>query len=479
MKPSIFPEPKLCTVLSGQECECNASIDTNQSGWTDAVDTFLFACKKIHEKTLAKKEGGIELIYMPTVRPDGYVLDTENGIKLSASTKEGILYAVATLLQIVRFKDEKVFCPTLHIEDHPDKDFRGIMIDLARRFHASSTVLKYIDLCFFYKIKYLHLHLIDDESYTLPSKHYPLLPTHKKSYTAEEIKQFNDYAASRGIILIPEIEAPGHAKSLNSAYPDVFSNQMEEASTTSYSEAGAILSDNSVVCVGSESTMKAYGELIQEICELFPNSPYIHIGGDEANMDSWAHCSVCKQYMKEHGIDGVEDLYSDFTARMAQLVLDQGRTPIVWEGFSKKGAHRVPRETIVIAWESHYHQAEDLLNEGFRIINASWQPLYIVSSLQLRWHAREILDWDVYNLQHWWEESAATLNPIHLQPTDQVLGAQICSWGCTFEEEISLVIENLAALSERTWNVHKRSSNERLLKDFEPFTRKASCLIAN
>lgn len=78
---------------------------------------------------------------------------------------------------------------------------------------------------------------------------------------------------------------------------------------------------------------------------------------------------------------------------------------------------RIPKETIVITWESHYHMADGLIAEGFRIINGSRQPLDITPGFNYgRWCARDIYEWDVYNLQHWWEHSAATVNPVHLPP---------------------------------------------------------------
>ena len=98
----------------------------------------------------------------------------------------------------------------------------------------------------------------------------------------------------------------------------------------------------------------------------------------------------------------------------------------------------------------------DLLAEGFRVINASWSPLYIVPSFTCRWDAFEILKWNVHRWQHWWPKSEAHLNPITVPNTDQVLGATLCSWEQTFEQEINAVMENLAALSERTWNVRRQ-----------------------
>lgn len=479
MIPQIFPNPKKTVIVKEEDLLFPLSICTKNEAWKPQLDIFVSAFQKLHRVSLSNADGGIILAYSPNVKENGYRIEVSNAFRIFAATTEGILYGIATALQILKVKEGALASPAILISDYPDKDFRGLMLDPARRFHEPRSIFKIIDLCFFYKIKYLHLHVMDDQSYTLPSEAFPLLPTKGRSYTREEIDAFNQYASVRGVFLVPELETPGHATALNNAYPEIFMNLSDGSANGNamYTENGDRISDKSIICVGSQRTEEALRKLLSEICELFPRSPYIHIGGDEANIQDWGNCPVCRQYMKDHGIESVEELYSDFTARMARFVLEKNRTPIVWEGFPKKGAERIPRETVVIAWESYYHQAKDLLDEGFRIINASWQPLYIVESLVRRWYAKDILSWDVYNLQHWWKESAASKSPIHLPPTDRVLGAQICSWGCSFEQEIGLILENLAALSERTWNVDRTFDMNDTMEALEPLLSIASRLI--
>lgn len=478
MKINVFPEPKSVDFYKKESASFPLCIETDVAEFKDAVRLFATCFEKIRRVSLKQEKGGILLLMDPTVKSDGYRIDVRDAICISASCREGIRYGLATALQLLSCKDGRLVAPSLLINDSPDKDYRALMIDLARRFHPAKTIFQYIDLCFLYKIKYLHLHFIDDQLYTLPSKEFPLLPTKGQSYTFEEIQSFNDYAKQRGVIIIPEFESPGHAESLTRAYPELFSNSYDTQGTALVTENGDTISQNSIICVGSEASMNAMTRMVREICEMFPDSPYIHIGGDEADIEAWNACSVCRAYMKDHGIEDVHELYSDFIARVSRTVLDLGRTPIVWEGFPVKGAERIPKETVVIAWESHYHQPYDLLEEGFRVINASWQPLYVVASLVRRWYAKDVLEWNVYNWQHWWEGSEATFNPIHVTPTENVLGAQICAWGCTFEQEIGLVMENLAALSERTWNVKRRSGLQEMLEKMEALLKLAAKLIA-
>ncbi len=469
MLNSLIPIPKKCEEFEGTQ-SLPLMIETELPSWNEYISTFKISFTKLFRKELSVGRGGIVLKKDPTLTKGHYRLDSREGAVLFASDDEGILYAIATLLQIIEVKDNTIQLPKVLIEDYGDKKYRALMVDLAREWHPAYTIDRYIDVCFWFKVKYLHLHFIDDERYTLPSHAYPDLTTEGEHYTFEEIAHMNEYAKARGIILIPELETPGHAASMVECYPEDFANHLSGGSAEEMiTEVGAVVSARNIMCGGGSHTMKAIGLLIDEICDMFPDSPYIHIGGDEANIKVWNSCPDCVAYMKEHGIEDEYELYSDFVGRVARLVLDRGRTPIVWEGFPKKGAHRIPKETVVIAWESHYNMPEDLLAEGFRIINGSWQPLYITESFNHgRWSAKDIYDWDVYNLQHWWEHSAAKLNPIHIPPTDDLLGAQVTSWGCTYEMDICRVMECLAPLSERTWNLTKTEPIEQFHRRMRP-----------
>lgn len=397
-----------------------------------------------------------------SLAPASYVIDTlEDKIILSAADDEGIGYAIATMLQIITVVIDKFCIARVHIEDAPDKSYRGLMVDLARRWHPASKIFNFIDICFMLMLRYLHLHFMDDQSYTLPSRAFPKLMEQGRCYTREDIEQFCAYAKARGVILIPEIEVPGHASPLTRHYFEIFGNKLDEGEVESIvTENGTVIGTKNIICAGNEKVIDAIHMLLKEVCEMFPDSPFIHIGGDEANHNVWDHCETCREYMNRNGIESSKELYSEFTGRVAQMVFDLGRTPIVWEGFPKEGVQYIPKETIVIAWESKYHLANDLLDVGFKIINASWKPLYHVPELRHDWGAKDILNWNVYTWQNWFHGSVAYLNPIHVSPTENVLGAQVCSWENIYELELKDVLLKSAAMSERVWRTERRDNDE-------------------
>ena len=474
----LLPTPKKIERASG-DLTVPASVMAEDAAFAPYADTLKSALEKLFD--LPPTEGtGILLKRDSSLKAGSYTLDTTgDSVLLSAADSEGICYAVATALHLAVNTASGLSFARARIEDAPDRDYRTLMVDLSREWHAPKTILRYIDVCFMLKLRYLHLHFIDDQRYTLPSRIFPHLTDHCRHYSFEDIEAFRAYANARGVILVPEFEVPGHAATLVKEYPEYFANTIDkDGDDKIVTEVGAVITADNLICAGSEKTMEAIRLLLAEIAEMFPETPYIHIGGDEANIKAWCACSVCRDYMKAHGIRDERELYSEFTGRVAQAVLDLGRTPIVWEGFPREGVQYIPKDTIVIAWESHYHMAYDLLDAGFRIINGSWQPLYVVPSLRRRWNYLDIMNWNIFNLQHWWEHSEATLNPIHLQPTDRVLGAQFSSWECTFELEISRVMENCAALSERVWNLRRLHNDDAIRPRIESTVMQIARLIA-
>ena len=216
--------------------------------------------------------------------------------------------------------------------------------------------------------------------------------------------------------------------------------------------------DDTLICAGSKDAFEATKTLIREIADMFPHSPYIHIGGDEANFKRWNNCSVCRKYMEEKGIVDVKELYCDYIARLTEYIISLGRTPMVWEGFPKTGTSKIPKETVVVAWDASYQTPDELLDAGFKIVNACWKPLYIVPGSHPKfraWGIDEIYDWNVYNWQNVFDSSKATLNPITIQPTDKMLGSMLCAWEGTYESEITRVVECITTMSERVWNIRK------------------------
>lgn len=470
---NIIPAPKKITTLDTSSHTIAYAICYEIDEWQTHARAFTDTFERGNGKELSVGAvDGIELCFDSTLAKNEYRINTEMALKIYASDSEGLCYGLATALQICTPCEGGISLPSVEIEDCPDKDYRSIMVDIGREWHPFGKLLKFVDLCFFYKVKYLNLHFADNKLYTLPSRAFPKLNVKGKYYTEDEIKYLREYAKARGVVLIPEFECPGHAPVLNTYYPEVFADRSEGEGGVFYNESGEIIDNKALICAGRDRAVEGVKTLLSEIAELFPDAPYLHIGGDEANIALWDQCKDCREYMEKNGIEDIYGLYSDYVARITRHVLSLGKIPMVWEGFPEKGADKIPKETVVISWENHYQTTHQLLAEGFPIINASWKPLYIVPANstpepRFSWGAKEIFEWDIYNWQHWWEQSVAFHSPINIEPTEQVIGAMLCAWEMTFEQEISTVMASLGALAERTWSTERTRSFESFRNSFK------------
>ncbi len=481
----ILPTPKKITKAEEGRAHLAACVYTECEELSSALATFSELAERIHGIKLASREGAVRFLKDSSLDTEEYrITVSENGVRVAAATALGAHHAGATLLQLIEPECDGISLPLVEISDKPDKGYRTLMVDLARKWHPFGALLNYVDLCYLYKIRYFHIHFIDSQSYTLPSKEFPKMPTEGRHYTWEEIRELNRYADSRGVEIIPEMEVPGHAKAMVSAYPELFADDLiDENSVDTYSLFNATGKWN-IICAGKPGILDTVERLAREIIEMFPNSEYLHIGGDEAKISDWDNCRECRRYMKEHSIDGVRALYTDFVKRVTDMVLSLGKTPIVWEGFPREGAEKISRKVLVTAWESYYHLAPDLLEEGFKITNASWQPLYSVPRghrvvTEGRWSPAEIFSWNVYRWQNWNKKTAAYERPIDVEPTDSVLGATFCAWEDSYENDIFAVKENLAAMSERVWNTEYLSTESEFLESHAHLMSLADKLLSD
>jgi hexosaminidase len=411
---------------------------------------------------------GIHLILDSSAPKNGYTLNIDKHIVVTAADYARMTCGVASAWQLIDKlpgKDQVLSAPKVTIMDFPDLHYRGVLVDVARKPNPIEILLETIDLMHFYKFNYLIIHFSDDQSYTLPSKAFPQLPTNVeaggrkyKSYTLEEIKRLVEYARAHGITIIPEVEVPGHAAQLVKKLPEHFS--YKDPKTGKYRGGNCI---NMV----SEKSYEAYGKLLDEIVEMFPYSPYIHIGADEVWSVPQRKYDTYKEYTRKHNLKRAEkgdlnELLCHFICRVNKMVNDRGRKSIVWEGFHGKGTENasVPTNIIVLAWNTSYQKPQSLCANGFNLVNCTWMPLYVVPP-QNRFHTQErVFDWNYRLWDHW----KPGIQPIQLQEdNDQVIGTQICVWEQWHEVVIPLLSKLMPAVSERTWN----PDSELTFKQFE------------
>ena len=391
-----------------------------------------------------------------------YEIAVKNKIEIKGGSPNAIKMARSTLLQLSENDKERMIFPILNIKDSPDASYRGLLIDLARKWHKVETIYKLIDLASFYKLNYLQFHLTDDQLFTFPSENFPKLQTQDKHYTKEVLLSFVDYANQRGIVIVPEIDVPGHSMQFVKKYPEIFS--ISDAQSGGEDLFGGRVDFVNVLNMGKEEVYTSLEKLFIEVMDIFHTSPYFHLGADEANLKLIVDDPDVKKFMKKNNLGSdIHELYRYFIVRMNNFFKSKGKQMFVWEGFSRNGKIEIPRDITVFEFESLYNLPNHLVEDGYKLVNTSWKPLYVVRSgnpdpnvLPLKWGPERIYEWNMWRWETWYYKSPAYKKPIQLDRNKNVIGAQMCSWEQTDESEVPSLRKRLPSFVERIWNVDKK-----------------------
>ena len=230
---------------------------------------------------------------------EGYILEINTkGITLKSATQAGLFYGIQSLRQLFPAVIENgqalgtINLPQLYIKDIPKYSWRGSMVDVARSFFGLDYLKRHVDRMALYKLNRLHLHLTDDQGWRIEIKSKPALTGigskgavingNSGFLSQEEYKELQQYAAARNIIIIPEIDLPGHVYSALVAYPELncedFTNLNKVVMPPELYTG--IRVGWSKLCLTKPEVYEFVDDVIKEIAQI-TDGPWIHIGGDE------------------------------------------------------------------------------------------------------------------------------------------------------------------------------------------------------
>ncbi|MEB8344733.1 family 20 glycosylhydrolase [Flavobacteriaceae bacterium KMM 6898] len=408
------------------------------------------------------ESSSIVLKYNKVLSSNAYLVNVGEKISLEASSFASLTNAVATLVQLIKLDNEGSYVPNVAIKDSSDLEFRSVMLDLARFWHPTETIKETIDLLWLYKIPYLHLHLSDNNRFTFPLEDFPEINKvnsngDREYYTKEELNDLVEYAQDRGVNIIPEVDLPGHSTILWQTYPEVFGSLNPKTNKPEQLH---------VINIAKEKTYEAVNTIIKELAAVFYTSPYIHVGGDEVYLENLKRVPEYQKYTSENGLavaaDGdANELFCHFINKMNQMVKATGKKTIVWEGFHGTGAGNVvvDKDITIIVWNSTYNDPNNLLENGYEIINSTWIPWYMVGAMNLAPSIDRAYNWEITNWGHW----DNTVKDVSTNASTKIIGAQISYWEQNHFKVIPVLKDRVPILAERLWNktAHKN------LKDFK------------
>lgn len=362
-------------------------------------------------------------------------------VEIVAADDRGLFWGVQTLRQLLPSGHRaELSIPAVRIDDAPRYAWRGVMLDAARHFIPVPLVKQQIDLFSRYKLNVLHWHLTDDQGWRIEIRKYPKLTSvgawrteadGSRSggfYTQQDIRDIVEYARRRNVMVVPEIEMPGHASAAVAAYPSLSCPKQPMAVPATW----GVFTD--IYCAGDEATFAFLHEVLNEVAALFP-APYIHIGGDEVPKQQWAQSASSRQRMHDEHLADVEGLQSWFVQRIQRDLAARGKTLVGWDEILEGGADR---NAVVEMWRGDAEAAKALAN-GNRLVVAG--PFYLDTSID------ELTLQDIYRINPF-------ATPAYAGHQAQVLGAEAPLWSeyVTPRNLEAMLYPRVLALAERLWN---------------------------
>lgn len=229
----------------------------------------------------------IEVELVPSIdearlnRDEAYRLSVSNKrIKIEAVTEQGVYWAMQTLRQLEQKKGKRSSVAGCEIVDWPAFRIRGFMQDVGRSYISMEELKREIEILSRFKINVFHWHLTENQAWRLESKIFPMLNDSVntirmpgKYYTLEEARDLVDFCKKHQVLLIPEIDMPGHS----AAFVRAFRHDMQ-----------------------SPEGMKILKLLLDEVCETF-DVPYLHIGTDEVEFTNPHFVPEMVAYVRSKG----------------------------------------------------------------------------------------------------------------------------------------------------------------------------------
>lgn len=482
---NVIPYPNNIQYKSGSfdmsYCDVVSSINLDTLTLTN-VKCFSDYIKADFRTLDAAPNRGFVFVTDSTLSDESYIIDvSRKSVHVEASGVRGFNYAIQTLKQMLPE------IPCVRIEDAPRFSYRGMHLDEARHFFGIETVKKYLDIMAYHKLNTFHWHLTDDQGWRVEIKKYPELTqigsirngtcirrNYKTNdgvpygqgmwYTQDQVREIVNYAAQRGIDVIPEIDLPGHMLAALAAYPHL------GCTGGPYKVWHRWGVSTDVLCVGNEDVYSFLEDVLSEVCDLFP-SKYIHIGGDECPKDSWKTCPKCQSKIKALGLkDDAKHtaehyLQSYVMNRVESFLNSKGKSVIGWDEMlegaptksatimswrgeeggieaAKLGHDVIMTPTTYCYWD--YYQATDVENEPFAI--GGYVPVELVYS------------YEPYPVSMTSEER------------ERILGIQANMWTeyISSPEHLEyMILPRLAALSEVQWCLPENKDWNRFLESMD------------
>jgi hexosaminidase len=158
----------------------------------------------------APLQHGVDESYTLEILPTG-------AATVTAATAWGAMRGLETFSQLswrAGRRDLLLVAAGVRVEDRPLYPHRGLMLDTGRTYFPVADILRTIDAMAANKMNVFHWHITDSQSFPIVLPSEPSLAEkgaygEDMRYTVEDVEHIVEFAMSRAVRVVPEIDSPG------------------------------------------------------------------------------------------------------------------------------------------------------------------------------------------------------------------------------------------------------------------------------
>ncbi|MFB9755244.1 family 20 glycosylhydrolase [Paenibacillus hodogayensis] len=344
----LYPQPRGVYRTEGQtsfKSRVNISMETTEAEESAVSDVRAEEriCSALERYT--QDSGGpvddtqVTVRRRPDLHPQGYRLELSgNRVEITYSGAAGLHYAVITFEQLLRRYGGSL--PNCAIEDEPDLEVRGIMLDIGRnKIPKMETLYALIDKMTELKLNHLQLYM---EGYCFEYEKYSELFPEETPITAKEFQELDAYAKKRFVDLVPNQNCFGHMAPwlAKEGFQELAELPEGFAITPAWHMPASTL--NPLDPRSIELVTDLFDELLPNFTSSFVN----------VNMDEPFELGMGKS--KERAAEiGVGSLYMEFASKVFDAVRKHGKKTLMWGDIVTRHPEVIPslpKDVIVLDW---------------------------------------------------------------------------------------------------------------------------------
>jgi hypothetical protein len=292
---------------------------------------------------------------------ESYVLEVRrNAVRARGADAAGLRYAVETLIQLLPEGRGRI--PGCRIEDAPDLEKRGVLIDVSRgKVPTLETLKGVVDFMVSLKLNLLMLYT----EHVFRFRRHPLIGRDASPMDAAELRELDLYASERHVELVPTLQSLGHMHHILNVprYARLAESEKKWSLSPAIEETYALLDD-------------LYSEYLPNF-----RSPWFNANCDEP-------VDLGKGLSKERAErEGREAIFIGHLARVKELARKYGKKTMAWADFvfeHRDAIARLPKDVVFIDWwyeaDHDFDRVKALAENGIPFLAAagtsSWNTLF-------------------------------------------------------------------------------------------------------